>query len=242
MLLWIAAAQAAASSIPSISASSWPEHPYAEVSGSGVEIDGDLLVRNRTSVERELSEIAVDVRDATGRLLQRKELNGNGTSPSISLVTDRALPANGALLVYNPFARFNADVQPARLDYRMTFTRKDGSDPVIASVSVTPRAEPLLRYAFPLRGRLLVWDGHDFASHHRRWNFLHPVLQSAGFNSTAARYSVDLIHVDADGRRSTGDEAQNENWLAFNQPVYAVGSGEVVAVEGSHPDDRNFDV
>ena len=36
----------------------------------------------------------------------------------------------------------------------------------------------------------------------------HPLVRQAGIASNAARYSLDLVPLDADGRRSTGDEAK----------------------------------
>lgn len=240
MFLLIAAA-AAASPVVELTAEARPLHPYAELSASGVEVDGDLLVRNSGGAAWELVELALDVRDARGRLIQRKELNQNGISPSINLVTERTVAAGKSLLIFNPLARFAATVHPARLDYRLTF-QAPGDKQLVIPVSMKPRAEPARRFAFPLKGRTLVWDGHDFASHHRRWNYVHPILAGAGFASIAARYSMDLILIDAEGRRSTGDEEVNANWVSFGAPVRSVAPGRVVALREDQADDRKFDV
>ncbi len=238
--MFVVTAAALAAALP-LSAESRPLHPYAEVTGSGVDVDGDLLVRNAGTEAWELVELALDVRDANGRLIQRKELNGNGTSPSIMLVTERKVEPGKGLLIFNPLAHFAADVRPARLDYRLTF-EGPGEKRILVPVTVVPRAEPERRVAFPLKGRSLVWDGHDFASHHRRWNYMHPILQQAGFHSTAARYSYDLILVDAEGKRSTGNEKIDANWISFGAPVRAVAAGKVVALREDQKDDRTFDV
>lgn len=240
-LLIVAAAVTAAPPVLELTADPRPLHPFAELGASGVEVDGDLLIRNSGNAAWELVELALDVRDPRGRLIQRKELNQNGTSPSINLVTERIVAAGKSLLIFNPLARFAADVHPARLDYRLTF-QGPGEKRLVLPVSMTPRAEPVRRFAFPLKGRTLVWDGHDFASHHRRWNYVHPMLAGAGFASIAARYSMDLILVDAEGRRSTGNEDVNANWTSFGAPVRSVGPGRVVALREDQADDRNFDV
>ena len=232
---------AAALADPALTAEARPLHPYAEVSGSGVEVDGDLLIRNNGKEAWDLVELVMDVRDARGRLIQRKELNQNGTSPSINLVTERTVAAAKSLLIFNPLARFAADVRPARLDYRLTF-QGAGDKRLVVPVSVTPRAEPARRFIFPLKGRSLVWDGHDFSSHHRRWNYVHPMLAGAGFASTAARYSMDLILVDAEGKRSKGNEEVNANWVSFGAPARSVAAGKVVGLREDQKDDRNFDV
>ena len=242
MFTMIAALAMAATVTATVTVESRPARPYAEVSASGTHVDGDFLVRNSGPAALELVEIAVDVFDRGGRLVQRKELNGNGISPSINLVTERTLPANGALLIYNPRASFPPDVDANRLDYRLEFETAEGKDQATVRMSISPRPEGEARFAFPTTGTVLMWDGHDFASHHRRWNFVHPMLQEAGFDSNAMRYSYDIIQVDADGRRSTGDEAVNDNWLAFGKPVRSVADGTVTAVRSDQPDDRKFDI
>jgi hypothetical protein len=238
MFVLVAAAALAAAPL---SAEARPLHPYAERTGSGVEVDGDLLVRNSGNETWELIELSLDVRDSRGVLLQRKELNGNGTSPSIKLVTERKVEAGKQLLIFNPLARFAADVQPAQLDFSLTFEGPNKKR-LVVPVTVLPRSEPPERFAFPLKGRVLVWDGHDFASHHRRWNYVHPVIAAAGFHSNAERYSFDLILIDPKGKRSTGDEAVNANWASFGAPVRAVAAGKVVALREDQKDDRTFDV
>ena len=82
----------------------------------------------------------------------------------------------------------------------------------------------------PLDGRLLVWDGHDFYSHHRRFNFDHPVAVKIDFKTNAARYSYDFTVIDADGNRYRGDGAKNEEHFSYGQPVLAPGDGTVASV------------
>jgi len=219
-----------------------PLHPYAERTGSGVDVAGDLLLMNDGDEPLGIDELAVEVRDARGRLLQRREWNGNGTSPSIAMLNARSVPAHGKVLIFNPFAHFPADVPVARLDFTAALSRQGVDERIEATSSVAVRADDEPAVRFPLRGRVLAWDGHDFAAHHRRWDYLIPVLAEAGFNSTAARYSLDLILVDEQGRRSRGDEKRNENWLSWGAPVLAVADGRVVAMRSDQPDDRQFDV
>lgn len=83
----------------------------------------------------------------------------------------------------------------------------------------------------PLDGRLLVWDGHDFCSHHCRFNLDHPVAVEIGFKTNAARYSYDFTLVDADGNRYRGDGAKHEDHLSYGRPVLAPGDGTVVRVK-----------
>lgn len=80
----------------------------------------------------------------------------------------------------------------------------------------------------PLEGRFLVWDGHDFYAHHRRWDFAHPAFQKLGIHNNGDRYAYDLSLVDAAGRMFKGNAEQPEDWFGFAAPVYAPGAGSVV--------------
>lgn len=219
-----------------------PARPFAEITGSGIDIDGDFIVSNTGDSELGIDEISVEVRDPQGRLVQRKEWNSNGIAPSIRMLNTTSVPAKSRVMLFNPFAHFAADVPIGRLDYAVVLSRKGVDERIEARTRVTPRHEPQRLFAFPLQGRALVWDGHDFASHHRRWDTTHPILSGAGFATTAARYSMDLILIDAEGRRSTGDEKKNESWMSFGAPVRAMAAGTVSAVRNDQADDRNFDV
>lgn len=238
----IALLAAIAAQVGPVAVEAAPRRPFAERTGSGVDIDGDLVVRNAGEDPLGIDEISVEVRDCAGRLVQRREWNSNGTSPSIRMLNARTVPGHGEVLIFNPFAHFPADVSACRLDFTLALSREGVDERIEASTSVTPRAEPEQRFAFPLRGRVLAWDGHDLASHHRRWDYLHPMLAGAGFASTAARYSLNLILVDADGRRATGDEKVNANWTSFGVPVLAMAGGVIVAARDDLPDDRRFDI
>jgi hypothetical protein len=241
MILMIATMLAAAPVGP-VRVEAHPARPFAEQTGSGVDVDGDLMVFNDGDTPLGIDEIAVEVRDPPGRLVQRKEWNSNGTAPSIRMLNAQKVPAHGRVLLFNPFAHFPADVAVGRLDFTLALSREGVDERIEARTSVTPRPDRGRLFGFPLRGRVLVWDGHDFASHHRRWDTTHPVLAEAGFATTAARYSLDLILVDEAGRRSRGDEKVNSNWLSWGAPVRAVAPGRIVAVRNDQVDDRNFDV
>ncbi len=241
MILAMLAAAAAAAAGP-VTITAHPASPYAEIDGQGVQIDGDFLIENKGDEPLGIDELAVEVRDPSGRLVQRREWNGNGVSPSIKMLNATEVPAHGRVLLFNPISRFPADVAVGTLKAVVALSRKGIDERIEATTTLTPKRDGQTLFAFPLKGRVLVWDGHDFASHHRRWDTEHPVLKGAGFTTTAARYSLDLILIDADGRRSTGDEKVNANWTSFGAPVLSEGAGRVVSVRSDLPDDRTFDV
>jgi hypothetical protein len=92
-----------------------------------------------------------------------------------------------------------------------------------------------------VKSRMIVYDGHDFYAHHRRWDYTIPFLQQLGFRTNFMRYSYDFVPVNADGAMSEGDEAKNENWFGFGQEIRATADGVIAAVLDDQPDDRKFD-
>jgi hypothetical protein len=77
-----------------------------------------------------------------------------------------------------------------------------------------------VQLALPVRGR---WKaGPDTTRHHqlKAW----------------AAYALDIVKVDAEGKANTGDGTKLEDYLAWDQPFYAVAAGRVVEVREGNPD------
>jgi hypothetical protein len=92
----------------------------------------------------------------------------------------------------------------------------------------------------PIKGKILVEDGHDFYAHHRRFDYAHPFLQGLGFRSNFMRYSYDFVTLNTNGETYTSNNQVNENWDCFGKAIYAPASGKVVAVIDTMPDNRKF--
>jgi hypothetical protein len=223
-----------------VSSASSPQHPFTEQTAAGVAINSDIIVRNNSKAALELTGVQLEAFDAAGHLLLRKELNEDGTSPSILTIPDRRVEASGTLLIYNPFPEFDRAFPVERLHFELTFKGQPSNRAIHLSTDVMPRSPPASDYQFPVPGRVLVWDGHDFYSHHRRWNYLHPVLMKRGYHGNAGRYAYDFITIDAHGASVHGDPAVNANWLSFGQPVSAPADGVIVQVRSTAKDDRTF--
>lgn len=219
-----------------------PQAVLIEESATARSLNFDLLIRNAADVPLDVDEIKLSVYDRAGALVLRRLVDGNGTRPSIRTIDAGTIAPGGTALVFNPFHRFDRDVDLARLVYDVKLSGKDGTPAYSAQLTVEPRPyatkTPLV---LPMRGRLIVYDGHDFYTHHRRWDYMIPGLQAMGFRTNFMRYSYDLVPVDARGEMSSGDPAKNESWPGFGREIRAAGAGRVAAVVDANPDDRQFD-
>jgi hypothetical protein len=213
-------------------------------------VNCDLTVTNTGTDRLRIWEIELDVFDSTGRLVVRKTVNSNGYQPGIVTVAPSFLRPNETIDIFNPFFWFDAGVPLYRLQYSIRYlientaadsTRNRHRLPfdfdVEGRLTVIPHAyadkTPLI---LPLRGRLLVWDGHDFYSHHRRVPLHDPRVVQFGTRANYNRFAIDLIAVDAEGNTHKGTAYNKENWFTYGMPVYAPGAGRVVASANHVPD------
>jgi hypothetical protein len=202
----------------------------------------DLELANPGPVARRVSRIQVIVRDSKGALGYRRFIDGNGVSPAILTVPNRDVPAGGRVLLLYPMPVFPRNLELAHVRFEVELEQDDGP-----TLTAAAEIEPVVyqnraRLALPLRGRLIVWDGHDLLAHHRRWDYLFPPIRELGFVSNPARYSYDLVPIDADGAMAHGDESRNESWIGFRAPVLAPAAGSIVALVDDQPDNRKFEM
>jgi murein DD-endopeptidase MepM/ murein hydrolase activator NlpD len=219
-----------------------PARVLIERSATAQLVNFDFVVTNPTPEPLTIDEIEVSVKDAAGALQLRKFLSGNGTRPSIDLLGARTLEPGARLLVFNPLWSFDPALELTTLAYEIRYSGKDDKEARIARVDVEPvdYAGPTLQ--LPVAGRLLVWDGHDFASHHRRFDYLLPGILPFGFRTNVARYSYDLVPIADDGSMHRGAADKDASWLGFGAPVLAAGAGKVVAVRDDRADDHQMDM
>ncbi len=215
-----------------------PAPAYVERTDGGQVLHVDLVIANPAPVSRKITRFQVTVHDASGAIAYRRFIDGNGVSPAILTIPNRDVPANGTNLLLNPLPVFPNDLDLARVRFDIDFEDAGSASVEVAPVVYRNRASLQL----PLRGRLIVWDGHDLLAHHRRWDYLFEPIRAFGFVSNAARYSYDLVPVDAAGAMAHGDEARNESWIGFRAPVVAPADGTVVALTDDQLDDRKFEM
>jgi hypothetical protein len=216
---------AAAQSRPAITIRVEPETPLIERAACCQLLNFDFLLETQGPDTLTIARIDLAVHDAEGRLISRRHVSRNGMLPSIAtLSSSRVIPGRAAT-VYNPLYSFDRAMSLAELRYRFRLQGRGGS--VEASVSVRPQSyRTKTALILPLEGRVLVVDGHDYYSHHRRLDLValrSMKLAKRQFN----RYAYDFAIVDESGRTFRTDGRRNDDWLGYGAMVRAPGEGTV---------------
>lgn len=216
-----------------------PERAYVETRVQQ-NLNFDFEVENRTADTLRLRSVEVSVFDRAGRLVLRKFIDGNGVQPGIGTVPERAWAGGATRLVFNPFFAFDPEVELAELRYRFRFDGPRPADSARAEATVRPVSfRPATDLVLPLAGRVLVWDGHDFYAHHRRWDYTHAGLRGFGICcANPGRYAHDFVAVDAAGAMHSGDGSRNQDHFGWGAPVLAPGAGTVAAAWSDQPDNQ----
>lgn len=219
-----------------------PTTVYKEQGEGGQYLNMDFVVKNGRADSVTLVKLGVSVYDEQGRLVHARFLDDNGTAPSIRTLPVRLLGGGETKLVFNPFTDFSAALPLHRLEYEWTFTTPAGATFTLATV-VTPRKyAPKHVMVFPLKGRVLVYDGHDFYSHHRRFDYEFAPIKQLGIAANFMRYAYDFVVLDSAGRYARNNARDDTSYYGFGAAVYAVAPGRVIYASDRHGDDKSFNI
>jgi hypothetical protein len=250
--LWVWRSRVAAPAVirGDVLVSARPARIHLVASDTAQYLNFDFVLTNRSDQTLVLNKIELSVFDAAGKLARREFFDEHGRK-SLELTPSPVLEEGRSMLLYNPFHTFGAEVPLDRLQYEFSFRTKDRRTELQTRIVVSPVAyESKTDLILPVRGRVLVWDGHDHHAHHRRRDYL-PFLES-GYGSNHSRYSYDFVIVDEQGSLYKGKPRANDDWYSarpddwddyysFGAPVYATGAGRISHVRDSKADDRKFD-
>lgn len=223
-----------------------PEKIYIEKSKVNQLLNCDFIVENLTDEKWKIKHIEISVFDSAEKLVTRKFVDESG---SIQTIPNRELESKTSALIFNPFFSFDHNIELQKLLYRFTFVSvrnedEEDKDEVekIVEITISPEYyDTKTRLNLPIKERVIIWDGHDFYSHHRRFNYFHPMLRHFGFKSNFQRYGYDFVPVNDNGEMFQGDYKSNEDWFGFGKPVFAVANGILVDFFDGMPDNRKFD-
>jgi hypothetical protein len=226
-----------------------PDTVYIERSETGQHLNFDFLLENRTDRELLLTGVELSAFDDRGRLGRRDFIN-RFSRVSLELTPRRAVRPKQATLVFNPFHSFAASVPLKKLRYEFAFATEDGELRYKSVAEVAPVVyETKTALVLPMKGRVLVWEGHDYNSHHRRFDYTLPVFQRRGLTANFQRYGYDFVLVNEQGVMYRGRPKDSDDWyfgkpddndlyFAFGAPVYAAGAGRIADAHDGEPDDR----
>ncbi|WP_428329756.1 M23 family metallopeptidase [Mucilaginibacter sp.] len=229
-----------------------PEKPLIEKDIYGYYLNFDITIENKSKHTIELSSVEASVVDNKGKLVLRKFMNSDGKTPGIDLLVYTIIKPGEKVSIFNPFHTFPPDMTIASLKYGFFFNyadtqaQKDNNKqrlPVDFDELVVKAITPQVyiarnEYYLPLKGKIIVWDGHDFYSHNRRSAKDVVDVKVKDLNANASRYAYDLMCVDAAGSLYSGTPFKKQNWFGFGRPVYVPSDGKVIKVQTNIPDNE----
>ncbi len=217
--------------------SAQPQQVWIEAGDSAQELNFDFLIENQGRTSLGIDRIDLIAHDTAGKPVLRRFLDGNGFAPGMETVPGRVIPPGDKTLVFNPFHSFRKDLDLHRLTYKFSLSIPAEAPEAEATVTIEPKVyQARTRLSLPVRGRLLIHDGHDFYAHHRRLNTEHAVAKGLGLTRNFMRYSLDINPTDDGFAPFRGGGASNEDWYAWGAPLYATGDGTVADASDLEPD------
>ena len=220
-----------------------PPQPYIENRDSQQLLNFDLLVENRGLQLYHLVAIKLSVFDHANKLEIERELSKNGFPPALASVGQLSLAAHSSIDLFQPFFTFDSSVNLNRLHFDLFFMRNGRvALPVpftadeIVSIDVHPRPFQPPAFCLPLHGPILVHDGHDFDSHHRRFTQLPAFNANTDTSPSANLYAYDFVATDTSGKLYAGDLTDKRNWFTYGAIIHAPAEGIVVSTANDVPE------
>lgn len=243
---------ALAETAPGVTIAAAPASPIVERHATLQLLNFDMIVSNSGSETWRIAKVEVSVYDQGGHLASRKALNTDAFAPSIAVIGNQILAPGATLDVFNPFSQFEAAMPLARLTYDFCLQREatprqaeanrhrlpDDCD-YTSSLSVTPRAyDGKTPLTLPVKGKVFIWEGHDFYAHHLRVPLGNARVKAMGILANTNEFASDFIYTDAQGRAYHGDPRVLANWYSYGKPLYAPGAGVVKEAVNDIPDNQ----
>jgi len=220
-----------------------PERPLIEHRGTVQLLNFDFLLQNTGPNSLHLNRIAVSISDKRNKLILRRQLDENGRPSGLSTVSQLDIPSGGRIGVFNPFYEFASEIKIEKMSYEFFF-----NDPGYKtatpldyqySIEVSVKPEDFVGETalfLPLHQRSVIFDGHDFYSHHRRQNLADPAFERLKIRGNAVRYAYDFCPINENGDMYKDSPGRKENWYGYGQPIYATGGGTVVGSANDVPE------
>jgi len=250
VLLFECAAFCTGPASPVVSIRSAPERPIIEVRGGNQFLNFDIIVRNVSNLTLRISQIELSVYDSAHQLALRKAINTDAFAPSIAVIGRQVFAPGETLDVFNPFSEFESSVRLTELEYSFCLLRESNEQQreenrhrlpddcdFRQQLDVRPRPyEDKTSLILPLRGKIFIWEGHDFYAHHLRVPLGDPKVRALGITANSNNFASDFIYLDTQGREYHDDPRKLENWYGYGRPIYAPGTGVVLTTANDIPE------
>lgn len=236
---WLLLASGLAAQSPPVTVRALPAEPLIERDGDGQRLNFDFSLENAGTTPLALERIDLSVFDRADRLVHRQFIWAKGAaSPGLLTIPERTIPAGSSLSVFNPFYHLPSHLELARLRYDFVFETR-GIEPTRGvGLEVTPKLAETVPLVLPTDGPTLVYDGHDYYSHHRRIPLGGELAKRVGISRNPVRYANDLTPVGPRGELSRGSLADPTAWYAYGALVRGPAAGVVVWAADDVPDNR----
>ncbi len=215
---------------------------YIEQGDNKQFLNFDFLVKNNSTDTLRLSKLSVSIYNNKNRLIHSRFLDNNGTAPSIQTIPNREFLGLESKLIFNPFTEFNRALPLNKMTFEFLFLNNKEEEFSVTTVISPNKYEQKEKYAFPLKGKILVYDGHDFYAHHRRFDYEFAPIKQLGLSSNFMRYAYDFVLLDDAYNQFQGSSDIAENYFGFGKTVYAIADGKVIYASNKHKDDKTFDI
>jgi len=228
-----------AAQTPPVKVSALPAEPLIERGADGQRLNFDFSLENGGTTPLELERIDLSVFDRSDRLVHRQFIWAKGAaSPALLTIPERTVPAGGSLSVFNPFYHLPSHLEVTRLRYDFVFETEGIVPTGSVRLDVTPKLAETIPLVLPIEGPAIVYDGHDYYSHHRRIPLGGALAKKVGISANPVRYANDFTPVGPRGELSRGSLADPTSWYAFGAVVRAPAAGLVVSAANDVPDNR----
>lgn len=219
-----------------------PSSIFIEQSEKNQILNFDFLISNQSIDTLTLQRLKVSVLDHQNHLIHTRFLDNNGTAPSILLLPNRNWNGRESHLVFNPFSEFDKSFPLDKLEFEWTFSDSKENQTVVKTTIVPKKYQQKTNYHFPLKGRVLVYDAHDYNSHHRRFDYTFEPIKMLELKSNFMRYAYDFVILDSEDSQFKNKGENNTDYFGFEKSVCAVADGKIIYAVTNHKDDKNFDI
>ncbi len=219
-----------------------PVSIYIEQGENKQSLNFDFLVKNNSADTLKLSKVSVFVYDQKNHIIHSRFLDNNGTAPSIHTIPDREFKGKETKLIFNPFTEFDLTMTLGKMMFELIFSNNKNEEFIVKTAISPKKYYQMEKYAFPLSGKILVYDGHDFYAHHRRFDYEFSIIKQLGISANFMRYGYDFVILDSAHNQFKGSADSAENYFGFGKKVNAIAAGKVIYASNKHKDDKSFDI